>query len=164
MSAQVAMFAPIILGATGTVFGVFGGLMADRYGRVHINVIPRLVMVVVAYPAFSLVTSSDSPLIFLCVITILVALHLSCLGAAAVVMAECFPGKVRASAYAIGYAFGVTIFGGTAQLVFTWLIHTTGNAASPIVYVILGNVITLLTVLATLKWQRANTSSGAGWK
>lgn len=159
LPAGVAMAAPVIIGATGASFGLLGGWIVDRHGRFYVNVIPRLLLIFGAYPLFAFVVSSHSIAAFLCITALLEALHLTCLCAAGVVMAECFPRNVRASAYSIGYAFGVTLFGGSAQLVFTWLIHATGNAASPIVYVILGNAVTLIAVLLMLAWQKHNKTN-----
>ncbi len=34
------------------------------------------------------------------------------------------------------YSFGVTIFGGSAQVIVTWLLKTTGNSMAPAWYVI----------------------------
>ena len=151
---DVAMSAPIIIGITGASFGLLGGWIVDRYGRVYVNIIPRLLLIAVAYPLFSFAVLRHSTLSFLCITAVLEALHLTCLCSAGVVMAECFPRNVRASAYSIGYALGVTIFGGSAQLVFTWLIHTTGNPANPVIYVVLGNAVSLISVLMMLAWQK----------
>lgn len=154
LPSDVAMAAPIIIGMTGASFGLLGGWIADRWGRVYVNIIPRLLLIVVSYPLFSFAVSRHSALSFLCITATLEALHLTYSCPAGVVMAECFPRNVRASAYSIGYALGVTLFGGSAQLVFTWLIHTTKNPANPVIYVILGNAVSLIAVLLMLSWQK----------
>jgi hypothetical protein len=41
---------------------------------------------------------------------------------------------VRGSAFATIYAFSIAIFGGSTQLVITWLIHVTGNPMAPAYY------------------------------
>ncbi len=46
------------------------------------------------------------------------------------------------------YALGVTIFGGTATYVVTWLVGVTGNPLASTYYVMAANVAMLLAVLA----------------
>ena len=55
---------------------------------------------------------------------------------------------VRTSALSIAYALGVTIFGGTAQLVFTWIIDATGDKLSWVWYVIAMSLVSFLGTLA----------------
>jgi hypothetical protein len=59
-----------------------------------------------------------------------------------------FPSAVRTSGLSIAYALGVTIFGGTAQLVFTWIIATTGDKLSWIWYIIAMSIISFIATLA----------------
>ena len=41
------------------------------------------------------------------------------------------------------YAVAIATFGGTAQLIVTWLIHVTGNALAPAWYMLLATAIGL---------------------
>ena len=47
----------------------------------------------------------------------------------------------------IAYAFGVALFGGTAQLVITWLIKVTNNPAAPALYVLITSLIAIVGIL-----------------
>ena len=127
LPAQVGMLAPIALGVTGAIFGLSGGYIVDRFGRTAINVVPRILLMLLAYPIFAYSTAHPGAVVFLIAIMCLVAMNLLCYGTAALVAAECFPRRVRATGYSLGYAVGVTVFGGTGQIVYTWLIHYTGN-------------------------------------
>jgi hypothetical protein len=55
---------------------------------------------------------------------------------------------VRTAGLSIAYAVGVTIFGGSAQIIFTWLIHATGNPMAPVWWVVVTNVVTLAAIVA----------------
>jgi MHS family citrate/tricarballylate:H+ symporter-like MFS transporter len=48
-----------------------------------------------------------------------------------VALAEGLPKNIRGGAFATIYAVAIATFGGTAQLIVTWLIHATGNALAP---------------------------------
>jgi len=48
-----------------------------------------------------------------------------------VAFSELFPTKVRYSSLSLGYSVWVSIFGGTALLIFTFLLQRTENLVSP---------------------------------
>jgi hypothetical protein len=56
------------------------------------------------------------------------------------------PKSVRSSGLALTYALGVTLFGGTAQIVVTWLIHATGDPLSPAWYLVGSGIVGLIAV------------------
>ena len=47
----------------------------------------------------------------------------------------------------ISYAVGVALFGGTAQIVFTWIIGATGDKLSWIFYIVLMNILSIIGTL-----------------
>ena len=53
------------------------------------------------------------------------------------------PKRFRATAFAISYALGVSIFGGSTQFVITWLIGVTHDPTSPAWYVVATSFITI---------------------
>jgi hypothetical protein len=61
---------------------------------------------------------------------------------------SCFPAAIRTTGLAIAYALGVTLFGGTAQFVFTWLIGSPPSPLAPVWYVIVANLVSIAAVLA----------------
>ena len=72
-----------------------------------------------------------------------------CLGGAGIILIPLiFPAIVRTSGLSIAYALGVTIFGGTAQLVFTGIIGATGDKLSWVWYVVAMGVVSLIATMA----------------
>jgi len=55
--------------------------------------------------------------------------------------AESLPSAIRGGGFGTVYSVAVAVFGGTTQLVVTWLIHLTGNALAPAWYVIAAGAI-----------------------
>ncbi|KAF7963439.1 hypothetical protein AWV80_09600 [Cupriavidus sp. UYMU48A] len=55
---------------------------------------------------------------------------------------------MRATGLAIIYACGVTLFGGFAQFIVTWMLSVTGNPLSPAWYVLGCGTASLLALLA----------------
>ena len=147
-SPRVAMTVNMTIGAVGTVFALLGGVLADRFGVKAIAVIPRLGVTALLYPALQLIVSSGAPGMLIGVMGALVALHAMSGAAAIILVPKIFPAAVRTSGLSIAYALGVTIFGGTAQVVFTWIIGATGDKLSWIWYIIAMNVICLVATMA----------------
>jgi len=143
-----AMTANMVIGITGMVFALAGGTLADRIGIRAVVLLPRLLATVLLYPVLHLVVSSGSPLVLVIAMAGLMAIHATASAAGIVLIPMIFPGAVRTSALSIAYALGVTIFGGSAQLIFTWIIDATGDKLSWVWYVIAMSLVSFLGTLA----------------
>jgi nitrate/nitrite transporter NarK len=142
------MAANMTTGITGMVFSVLGGALADRFGVKIVTLIPRLAVTLLLYPALHLIVSSGSPLVLVLTVGALMAVHATSSAAGIVMIPIIFPSAVRTSGLSIAYALGVTIFGGTAQLVFTWIIDATGDKLSWVWYIIALSTVSFLATLA----------------
>jgi MFS family permease len=143
-----AMAASLTTGVTGMVFSVVGGLLADKFGVKIVALVPRLVVTLLLYPALHLIVTSGSPVVLLMALAGLMAIHAMASAAGIVIIPMIFPSVVRTSGLSIAYALGVTIFGGTAQIVFTWIIDKTGDKLSWVWYIIALSVVSFLATLA----------------
>jgi len=54
---------------------------------------------------------------------------------------------IRPRSLPFDYAVAIASFGGTAQLVVTWLIHTTGNALAPAWYMLFAGTVGLVAMV-----------------
>ena len=129
-SASTAMLVPVFIGVFGALAGILGGYCVDSFGRLAINIVPRVLLAVLVFPAFYIVVASRSDGVFLAVISLLTVLHMSCTALLNMVVAEAFPPAVRAIAVSTTYAVGLAIFGGTAQFVATSVVVFTGDPRS----------------------------------
>ena len=143
-----AMAASMTNGITGMVFAIVGGILADRFGVKIVALVPRLVVTLLLYPALLLIISSGSPLVLVMTMAGLMAIHATSSAAGIVMIPIIFPAVVRTSGLSIAYALGVTIFGGTAQIVFTWIIGVTGDKLSWVWYIVALSMISFLATLA----------------
>lgn len=111
------------------------GLYSDWAGRRKTMLTACGILIITVYPSFSLVGSGHfSPsVIGVCLLAIGAVL-------ANVVtpplLSEVFPTRTRYTASATTFNLAFTVFGGTAPLVATWLITTTGNNMSPALYLV----------------------------
>ena len=146
LSPSVAIAATLLGGSATLVFSLAGGWLSDQYGRRPVMLIPRIAVAIITYALFLLVTSHPSAATLFTLTVALTALTSISSGAAIVVIPELLPRSVRASGLGIAYAIGVSLFGGTTQLVITWLIGVTGDPTSPAWYVVLTSLITLAAI------------------
>jgi MHS family proline/betaine transporter-like MFS transporter len=139
------------------VIAPLSGLLADKLKRRKPLVLFTTgCNALLVYPAFVLLTHAHSLLPVLASVGIVSALMALGSGAGTLLLLEAFPAHVRASGLAIPYAVGATLFGGTAQLVVTWLIKSTGDPMSAAWYVTPACLISL-TAVALFKEQGRRT-------
>ena len=147
LSAVVAMSATIVYGLMTWIGALLGGWLSDLYGRKPVMLWSRVALVILIYPAFMALIAYPSFTTLLLANTLLAMLSAISGGPSLVAIPELFPSHVRALGMSVAYAFGVALFGGTAQLVIAWLIKTTGNPAAPALYVIPTSLITIVAIL-----------------
>jgi MFS family permease len=148
LPASTALAATVIGGASTFLFALLGGWLADRYGRRIVMMLPRLVLTLVTWPLFLLIDLwPGGPTIY---ITTIALTGLTALGATAsfVAIPELLPRPVRATGFAVAYAVGVSLFGGSTQFIITWLLGATGNPSSPAWYVTATSLISLVAMFA----------------
>ena len=138
------------LGMTATLFMLVlipvSGLLADRIGRKAMIIAGCALLIVLAIPCFMLLHSQSLPLLLAAMLTLTLA-QLFFEGAMPATLTSLFGSRVRFSALAISYNVAVSLFGGTAPLINTWLINATGNQMIPAWYLIAGGVVGLISVL-----------------
>jgi MHS family proline/betaine transporter-like MFS transporter len=69
-------------------------------------------------------------------------------------LSEQFPVETRAIGVSLGFSTAVTIFGGFAPFVATWLIAQTGNPLSPSYYLIFTALLSLAALIAIQRRSR----------
>nr|WP_318381706.1 MFS transporter [uncultured Enterobacter sp.] len=156
-----AMASTILIGVCVVVFSLVGGWMADRYGRKMTIIAPRLILLVLLLPGLEIINTWRSEMVFYSVITVFAALQCISGSGVLVVLCENFPKYIRSTGFSIAFAFGITLFGGTAQIVFSWLINVTGDPVSPGYYLIAANIL-CLTATVVLKERKPHRSPQPG--
>jgi MFS family permease len=141
MPESTSIAATLVLGVASLVFCLVGGWLADLFGRRVIMIVPRALLVLIAYPAYYLMVHHPSAMTIFAATGVISALSSICSSASIVAIPESFPRAVRSSGLAISYAFSVSIFGGTAQLVVTWLTKVTGDPLSPSYYLLAASML-----------------------
>jgi len=148
MSAGIALSATVVGGFVTAAFALVGGWLADRHGRRSTMLWPRVLIVVLAVPAFMLLAAHPGIGMLLAVSSVLFALTAISTAASIITIPELLPASFRATGFAIAYAIGVSLFGGSTQFIITWLIGATGNPAAPAWYMAAASVVSAFAMLA----------------
>ncbi|MBV8394418.1 MAG: MFS transporter, partial [Alphaproteobacteria bacterium] len=145
---SISLSATLVGGCSTFLFALAGGWLADRYGRRRVMIVPRVLLTLLVWPAFLLLDAHPSASTLYATAILLTALTAIGSTASLVAIPELLPGSIRATGFAIAYAVGVSLFGGTTQFVITWLLGVTKDPVSPAWYVVLTSLITLGAMLA----------------
>ncbi|WP_179402481.1 MFS transporter [Burkholderia guangdongensis] len=146
---DTALWSGVIAGAVMFVASPIGGILTDRYSRRAVAFWTRLLLTVLVLPGFLLILAWPSVAMLCTVVGVLAAVHSVNAGSNGVLLAELFPTSTRATALSLAYAGGVSIFGGFAQFIVTWMIGATGRASAPAWYVIVCGVLSLVALAFT---------------
>jgi MHS family citrate/tricarballylate:H+ symporter-like MFS transporter len=110
------------------------GWLSDRYGRKPLNVFGNLAFLVLIYPIFAWIAATPTEFTFISGMIVLAVMSSITGGSFYASLAESLPKSIRVSGFGITYSVAIAAFGGTTQLMVTWLIHVTGNPVAPAWY------------------------------
>jgi len=151
LPAYTGFAATLLGGAVLAVFSVLAGHWSDKIGRPRIMLAMAWLFAIAAYPVFWLMVAYPSLATAMFAVGLLNLIKAGYSGVLPSLLAEQFPVSSRAVGIAFSYSVSVTIFGGFAPFVATWLIAATGDPLSPSFYLM---ATALLSVVALLAIQR----------
>ena len=134
MSPKVSFLAGSVGGVGGVGAALFGGWLSDRIGRRPVMIWPATCHFLLILPIYFWITEARSALALIVGTTILSILSGVAGGAFYAAVTETLPKRIRGGAFAMVYSFAIAIFGGTTQLIITWLIQVTGSSMAPAWY------------------------------
>jgi MHS family proline/betaine transporter-like MFS transporter len=156
MDPSSALACAVVTGLMLMIFAPLFGALSDRFGRVRCMLVALALVALTTWPLFAVLVAYPGVQTLLAVQAVVGILLAAILAPMPALLAELFPIGTRGSGLAISYNVSVTIFGGFAPLIVTWLIGVTGNKLSPSFYVL----ATALTSLAALAWLRRAGPAG----
>lgn len=158
MPARFAFLAAASANTLAIPAGLLGGWLSDRHGRRPITIWGNLAYLLLIYPMFAWVAASREPLALILGMTILSVTFNFIIGSFSAGLAESLPKTIRGSGFSTVYSISIAAFGGTTQLVVTWLIHVTGSPMAPAWYAIgaaaIGQIaLMLMPESAPVRWK-----------
>lgn len=148
IAATSSYMGALVTGVTLMIMAPVFGSLSDRHGRFRVLSIALLLTGLSSYPMFVLLNAFPSVLTLLLVQAIVGVLIAACLGPIPAMLADIFPTSIRGTGLALSYNFSVTLFGGFAPLIVTWMIEATGSKLAPSFYVMGTALISVIAVVA----------------
>jgi MFS family permease len=146
VAASLAFTVSLVSNGLGIIGALLGGWLADLYGRKPVMIWPQVVTLLLTYPTFLWIVHAPGALSLLFgfgALTLIGSLPFTAFYA---VFTEALPQNIRGGVFATVYAVAIASFGGTAQLVVTWLLHISGNALAPGWYLLFAAFVALIAM------------------
>jgi MFS transporter, MHS family, proline/betaine transporter len=138
----------IVLSLLAMVLIPLAGNLADKIGYTRMMLPAAILMLLCFYPLFLFITLHPSLPTLLAGLIFNEFVQAAYICALPAVMANIFPARTRVTGLSLSYNLGVTLFGGFAPAVFTWLIAVTHNTAAPSFYLMAMAVVSIAAVLS----------------
>ena len=148
LPASTGFIATLLGGAVLAVFSVVAGHWSDRVPRTRIMLAMGWLFAIAAYPVFWPMVAYPSLAAAMFAVGFLNLIKAGYSGVLPSLLAEQFPVEILAVGIAFSYGISVTIFGGFAPLVSTWLISATGNPLAPSFYLIASALLSVAALVA----------------
>jgi MFS family permease len=146
LPAAVAFGTTVVSSGTNIVFELLGGSLSDRWGRRPLMIATGLMTLALMVPGFWLFTRFPSVPMFYGTLAVLSAISSLCFTPIIISLTESVPKPIRSGTVATVYALAISIFGGSTQMVVTWLLRITGH--DPLVPFWYSTVAIALAVIA----------------
>lgn len=142
-------FRAALVGNVSLILGcVFSGSLSDRIGRLRMLRIGAATMLIAVYPLMMWLDASRTIFTLMIVESLFCGMVSLFVGAAPAALSEAFPTAVRSSGMSVSYNTAVTIFGGFAPAILTWVTYSTKIAYAPALYVMGASAVALLALLS----------------
>ena len=136
------------------------GALSDRIGRIRIMLTTSALMILLIYPMFALLRAYPTIGALLALQAVSGIFKAAYSGPMPALMSEIFPTRVRSTGLSLGYSLGVTLFGGFAPFIVTWLIHTTGDTLAPSYYVLTAAAVSAVSLTIIALRRRRQVHAG----
>jgi MHS family proline/betaine transporter-like MFS transporter len=108
-----------------------------------------VLMLLTIYPMFSILVGHPTFGTLLAVETIFGLLMTAYFAPVPAILSELFPTQTRTTGLSLSYNTAVTIFGGFAPFILTWLISATNDKLSPSYYLLFAASISIAALICT---------------
>jgi MHS family proline/betaine transporter-like MFS transporter len=160
LPAYTGFAATLLGGVVLAIFSVIAGHLSDKIARPRIMLVMAWLFAIAAYPTFWLMVAFPSLASAMFAVGLLNLIKAGYSGVLPSLLAEQFPVETRAVGIAFSYSVSVTIFGGFAPFVATWLIALTGDPLSPSFYLMATAFLSIIALVAVQRRAAGSTARG----
>jgi len=127
-----------------------GGLMSDRFGRKPVMLTGVGLLLLVTLPSFAVMAVWKTPLSLYAGGALMASLLGVSIPPILVAVSESLPQSVRSGGIGMVYALSISVFGGSAQFIVTWLIGALRTPLAPALY-LSGAIVVGLTAMTLMR-------------
>ena len=135
LGAQLAFVTTIAQGLGYLSCAYAGGWLGDRIGHRRLLLLCFALLLVLMLPAFVLINRWPTAATLFLVTAVLSIIHITAIVCMSAFLVESLAPTVRSGIFAVTYATGVALLGGTTQVVLKLLIDASGSAFAPPWYI-----------------------------
>jgi len=146
LSPAVAQSSVLLAGLLTFAGALLAGWLCDRHGRKALMLLPRAALMLAIVPMLVWLHGSPTATTLFVVVGVLATLTAMSGAASLIAVPELIPTAIRSTTLSLVYAIAATVFGGTTQLVVTWLMAATGDPVSPAWYIVVTSLISLVAM------------------
>lgn len=154
MPKTAAFVSTLIFGLVMSIGSPFVGVLADKVGPARVMTWAASGTIFVGIPAFLLLIAAPTLPTMIVVELVLSVLATAYFAPLPALMSSMFPARIRSTGLSLGYNIGVTLFGGFAPFILTWLIGSTGSLLVPGYYLVTVAIIATVSVVISRKVYR----------
>jgi MHS family proline/betaine transporter-like MFS transporter len=151
MPKTAAFVSTLIFGVVMSIGSPFIGMLADKAGPARVMTWAAVGTILVGIPAFLMLMAAPALPMMILVELILSVLATAYFAPLPAIMSAMFPARIRSTGLSLGYNIGVTVFGGFAPFILTWLIDSTGSLLVPGYYLVAVAVIATISLAVSRK-------------
>jgi MHS family proline/betaine transporter-like MFS transporter len=148
LPASTGFIATLVGGVILGIFSLVAGHWSDTTPRTRIMLAMAWLFFLTSYPVFYLIVAWPSLATVIFAVGFLNLIKAGYSGVLPSLISEQFPVETRAVGVAFSYSISVTVFGGFAPFVATWLIAATGDALSPSYYLMATALLSIIALMA----------------
>jgi len=142
----VAQSSVLMAGLLTFAGALLAGWLCDRHGRKALMIVPRVALMLAIVPMLMWLHGAPTAGTLFVVVGVLATLTAMSGAVSLVAIPELIPIAIRSTTLSLVYAIAATVFGGTTQLVVTWLMAATGDPVSPGWYIVVTSAISLVAM------------------
>jgi MFS transporter, MHS family, proline/betaine transporter len=145
----------IVLALVGMILCPLAGQLADRIGYVRMMLPSVILMLLSFYPIFLFITRRPSLATLMGWLIWDTVLQVTYTTSLALMIADMFPASTRVTGLSLSYNLGVTLFGGFAPAIFTWLTAITHDSKAPSFYLMATALVSMLSIVVIEQRKRS---------
>ncbi|WNN43677.1 MULTISPECIES: MFS transporter [Winslowiella] len=153
LSASDSLLVTLLVAVSNFIWLPIGGAISDKFGRKPVLITMALIAIATSYPALKLLAGAPDFYMMLGVLLWLSFIYGLYNGAMIPALTEIMPTSVRVAGFSLAYSLATAIFGGFTPAISTVLIETTGDKASPGLWMSFAAVCALLATLYLYKQE-----------